>query len=294
MGAVLALALTACGGGTPWPVAAAPAPRQTKPLATGIPAATNELEACRSAIAGLKPAPAVVAGHDILTDISSENLPALPLPGFENIAPTAFSHYSTARDYVAGTPLDNPVAYLALMEHDGFVEAEGAGFVRASDRYGAEALRFRTPAQAADFNRIALSTSCDRGAISQMRAIPGVPDGVSFIRTDGVTPYRAVVVMRNIVVHINICSCVHVNDTQALAAEWASVIDGRYALAVAPTTLPPRAGTCCRRTAWETPGRPISTRPRTTSGRRRTRWPKPGSRARTSGSGPGRIRIAKS
>ncbi len=193
------------------------------------PDAANEIAQCRKTIAALAPAPALSRTNNLLADISTGNLPALPAPGFEYVPPTGAGRYPTADDYIDNIALDDPAANATLMARDGFVEADAVGFDLGPSHYGAEALRFASPAQAEDFNRGALSITCSRDSMRYARVIPGVPDGLTYLRTDGLSPYRAVLVMGDVVVHLNICSCVTAPNPLALVGQWAAAVNTRYA-----------------------------------------------------------------
>lgn len=270
VGAALALGLSACGG-QQWDASGAPGAARTSnpsvpnstpggqaqlpttpattaqpkstapaPAASAAPTtsgAAEDIAQCRNTIAALRPAPQHTTTDDILLDIPSGDLPALPEPGYEYVPPSGAGNYSTVDNYIYNTPLDDPAANAALMQKDGFVEAEGAGFDLGPSHYGAEALRFASPAQAADFNRGALSITCSRDSMRYTRLIPGVPNGLTYLRLDGLSRYRAVLVMGNVVVHLNICSCLTVSDPLALVGKWAADVNARYAAGSTPGTV---------------------------------------------------------
>jgi hypothetical protein len=167
---------------------------------------------------------------DFITLMRTLQMPALPAPGFEYVRPDIpLGRYPDIDSYIKYTPLPSPVRTRALFERDGYVVAEAAGFTRGGSLYGAEGLQFRSSANADDYNRSDIMELCDNGGVENIRRIPGVVDGVSFVRTDGLAPYRAYLVIGDTVIHLNICSCVTVSKLQALAERWATRVEERSA-----------------------------------------------------------------
>ena len=131
--------------------------------------------------------------------------------------------------YIRYTPLVSPSRTRQLFERDGYIVAEGTGFARGEDRYGAEGVQFRDSASADDYLRSDIHDLCTDGIVANLRRIPGVADGVSFIREDGLAPYRASLVIGDTVIHLNICSCLSASDPQSVAERWAVRITHRSA-----------------------------------------------------------------
>jgi hypothetical protein len=124
-----------------------------------------------------------------------------------------------------------------LFARNGYIVAEAAGFTVGDNHYGAEGLQFRDSASADDYNRSDIMDLRRYGSVASLRRIPGIADGVSFIREDGLAPYRAYLVIGDTVIHLNICSCVTVSDLQSLAERWALRVAQRSAGEA--TNLPP-------------------------------------------------------
>jgi hypothetical protein len=135
------------------------------------------------------------------------------------------NRYPTIDLYVDNTPLIDPAQTRQLLEDNGFVVAEAAGFSHGGSRYGVEGIQLGNSPVADRYNKSDVLLLCEHGLVSNLRAIRGVPGGISFVRTDGRSPYRAYFVTGDTVVHLNICSCVGVDDLQALAERWARAIE---------------------------------------------------------------------
>ena len=175
---------------------------------------------------------------DFITLMRTLRLPSLPAAAFANLQPELpLGRYPDIDSYIHATPLASPSCTRQLFERDGYVVAEAEGFTLGDNRYGAEGLQFRDERDADDYNRDDIMDLCNHGSVASLRRIPGVADGVSFIREDGLTPYRAYLVIGDTVIHLNICSCVTVRDLQSLAERWALRVAQR---SVGETTnLPP-------------------------------------------------------
>ncbi|MDQ1449463.1 MAG: hypothetical protein QOC79_2434 [Actinomycetota bacterium] len=167
---------------------------------------------------------------DFITLMRTLQLPALPAPGFESVRPEIpLGRYPNIDSYIQYTTLPSPSRTRELFQRDGYVVAEATGFTLGEDHYGAEGLQFRNRASADDYNRTDILDLCGQGVVEGLRPIPGVADAFSFVLTDGLTPYRAYLVIGDTVIHLNICSCVTVPDLQSLAERWATRVEERSA-----------------------------------------------------------------
>jgi hypothetical protein len=236
---VVAVSVFASCGGQPWPGDSpeGAAPTTTPPVSTSItPGATaplarlNTLASCTRIIRSLSSPPSMRRDADFITLIRTLRLPSLPAPGFESVQPELpLGRYPDIESYIHYTPLPSPSRTRELFQRDGYVVAEASGYTIGEDHYGAEGIQFRDAAGANDYNRSDITDLCDQAAVMNLRRIPGVADGLSLVRTDGLSPYRAYLVIGDTVIHLNICSCVTVSDLQSLAERWALRVEQRSA-----------------------------------------------------------------
>jgi hypothetical protein len=236
---VAASAFPSCGG-QPWPDVSAPgATPTTTPSASETPSPrgpalqqprSETIAHCKRTIRSLSSPPAMRTDADFITLMRTLQLPSLPAPGFASLQPELpLGRYPDIDSYIHATPLVSASRTRQLFERDGYIVAEAAGFTLGDNHYGAEGLQFRDSASADEYNRTDIIDLCTYGSVDNLRRIPGVVDGVSFIREDGLTPYRAYLVIGDTVIHLNICSCVTVSDLQSLAERWALRVAHRSA-----------------------------------------------------------------
>jgi len=191
----------------------------------------DSVVSCNQVLRSLTSPPPMRPGADFITLMRTQRLPALPAEGFEHVRPDLpMGRYPDIDSYLDATPLASPIQTREMFTNDGYVVAEAAGFTNGASRYGAEGIQFRDSAAAAHDNETDIRNMCAAGLVSKLRAIPGTANGVSFVRTDDVMPYRAYLVIGNTAVHLNICSCVGESDLQNLADQWAVAVQERSAI----------------------------------------------------------------
>jgi hypothetical protein len=181
----------------------------------------------------LATAPAMRPDADFTSLLRAAQLPALPVRGFEHVPPDVpVGGYPDIDSYLRATPVLDPEWTRHVFTQNGFVAAHAAGFTKGGSYYAAEGIRFRDRAAAEDYQRSELLDLCMHGIVSKLRRIRGVPGGFSFVRMDGRMPNRAYLVIGDTAIHLNICSCVGVDDLQTLAERWARRIEARSAVLV--------------------------------------------------------------
>lgn len=156
------------------------------------------------------------------------SLPMLPLPGLGPVQTLGFRRYATPEDYALSTPPPLLVGRTrSAMLAAGLVQANTVGFEAGPTFFGAEAFQTASPAQAAELERRLLGGACEAGAAGSLRPIAGIPGGVVFAHRDaGFPPFRAMFVVGETVVQLNVCICADVtSDPYAVVANWARAID---------------------------------------------------------------------
>jgi hypothetical protein len=115
----------------------------------------------------------------------------------------------------------------SAMEADGFRRADTIRYQTAAVSFGAEAIQFGSPAQAAAFERSHFAAACRAGVATDVRPLPGIAGGSTFVYHDAVTPpYRSMFLVGDTVVRLNVCGCDEggANPRDVLTA-WTRTVD---------------------------------------------------------------------
>jgi hypothetical protein len=105
------------------------------------------------------------------------------------------------------------------MNRDGFTGGVDVGYQTGADKYGVIILQFRDVKAATDYYRVHLKDLCTLAVVSApLRGL----QGVAYMRDDDLA--KAVFVVGNTEVALDICSCVEVQSRLTLAARWAAAV----------------------------------------------------------------------
>jgi hypothetical protein len=160
---------------------------------------------------------------DIGPLVASGTIAPLPVPGDERPTVTKLDEFSDAGDYVADTRTVAPSVWLQAMEEHGFVSSTKSWYNGTA--YGAEVLRFRSPAGAAAFHRVTSEAICRSGLMYEARPLASLAGGFSYeYALQGASPYRASFLAGDSVVNLRICECVEAPDDHALVEQWAEAV----------------------------------------------------------------------
>jgi hypothetical protein len=114
----------------------------------------------------------------------------------------------------------HPVERQAAMERAGFSGGVDVQLESVGDSAGVIMMQFRDPASALDAYRVHLQDSC-RLAIDSA-PLPGIP-GVAYMRYDGLA--KALFVVGNTEVALDICRCASSWDRLQVVADWAVAVN---------------------------------------------------------------------
>jgi hypothetical protein len=144
-----------------------------------------------------------------------------PLPDVPPGGPiTYLERYPDSNAFVNGTPLlARPLERLAALDRDGFTGGANVGYDTGANEHGVIVAEFRDHHGAVDYFRVHLADLCTLAVTSE--PLLGML-GVAYVRGDGVV--KAVFVLDNAEISLNLCSCAGVDDRAALAARWAAAV----------------------------------------------------------------------
>jgi hypothetical protein len=109
------------------------------------------------------------------------------------------------------------------MARDGFREGVNVAYASGSDHYGYIALRFVDQAAALDYLAVHVGSLCT--VAFPVHPIAGLA-GFSYLRNDYLA--KAVIVVGDTEVQLDICSCVEVRNRVDLASRWATAIAKQF------------------------------------------------------------------
>jgi len=155
---------------------------------------------------------------------TTNQLAALPVAGLAQRSIKGVIDYPTPESYLSSAQGMDTEARRAAMNRDGFRGGINVAYSSGPDSYGVIILQFSDPKAAADYLAVHLRYLCSSAAV--VRPLGGVT-GVSYLRTDNLA--KAVVVVGDTEVQVDICSCVEVRDRVALAGRWAVAIEEQLA-----------------------------------------------------------------
>jgi len=134
---------------------------------------------------------------------------------------------SSVDQYVSGNQLLLPGTWRTALARDGFVTAAKIQFKQGDSLVDAEALRFASPARAAEFNHDTELAMCSARITRMLTPVAGAPGAiVSTYHDVGIPPYRASLVLGDTVVHLNVCHCAVPKGSSPLdvTAGWARAV----------------------------------------------------------------------
>lgn len=135
--------------------------------------------------------------------------------------------YASVDQYVKATQQLLPAVWRAAMVRNGFATAVVTQYKSGTSLVDAEALRFGSPEQAADFNHDVESALCQARITRVLTPVAGAPGAVvSTYRNAGAPPYRASLVAGDTVVHLGVCRCAVPPGSSPLevTATWARAV----------------------------------------------------------------------
>ncbi len=155
---------------------------------------------------------------------TTNQLAELPVAGLAPRSIDGVIDYPTPESYLSTGQVGDAEARYAAMNRDGFRGGTNVAYSSGPDSYGVIILQFADAKAAADYLAVHLRYLCSSAAV--VRQLDGVT-GVSYLRTDNLA--KAVFVVGDTEVQVDICSCVEVRDRLALAGRWAVDIQAQLA-----------------------------------------------------------------
>jgi hypothetical protein len=166
--------------------------------------------------------PRAILGKDPIELIRSNSLAELPVAGLPPRRIVRSRSLATPDDYLASASVPDPTVRRAALVRDGFRGGLDADFASGNDRYGVIALKFANVAGALDYMRVHLEDIC--AIATGVKPIEGLT-GASYMRSDGLA--KAVMVLGDEELQLDVCTCVEVQDRVAVAERWAiSIANG--------------------------------------------------------------------
>ena len=189
---------------------------------------------CETALGGMKPAVQPTSRLDPVLTVANLKLVSLPIHLRNAPTPVARTLYQSANEYIGNSTIPDVQLWQAFMKRDGFRGGAAVDYSAGPDHWNVVALRFASPAKAADFQRSTIDAFCSNGVIRGLKQIPTLPGSFTLTRLDPTSPYRASLLVGSSVIHLNICSCVETKDPIGVVSKWAVTVGVQFGLTRKP------------------------------------------------------------